>query len=266
MRISSHGRARIAPYWIAAPRSPAVADTAALVILSTAVFAGALVSGFAGFAFSAVAGALLLHVLPPAEVIPLMMICSIAVQTTSLLVLRRSMNWQGIAIFLAGGALGIPLALVLLQHAGTQTFRVGFGAFLALYSAYMLFRPAAAYVREIGNWVSDGAVGFAGGLVGGLTAMPGAVPTMWCDLQGMPKEAQRGLVQPFIAVMQLFALGLMLWRHALPPQLLVDTALSLPALALGTAAGLIMFGRMSDAWFRRAILAVLFVAGLALAL
>jgi uncharacterized protein len=41
---------------------------------------------------------------------------------------------------------------------------------------------------------------------------------------------------------------------------------SLPALAAGTAAGLAMFGRISDAWFRRAILAVLFVAGLALAI
>jgi uncharacterized protein len=243
-----------------------VVDIVAPLILSTAVFAGALVSGFAGFAFSAVAGALLLHVLPPSEAVPLMMICSIAVQTTSLVVLRRSMNWQGSAVFLAGGALGIPLALTLLQHTGTQTFRMGFGAFLALYSTYMLFRPAAAYLSEIGHWLYDAAVGFAGGLVGGLTAMPGAVPTMWCDLQGISKDAQRGLVQPFIAVMQLFALGLMLWRHALPAHLLIDTAVSLPALAAGTAAGLAMFGRISDAWFRRAILAVLFIAGVALAI
>jgi uncharacterized protein len=66
--------------------------------------------------------------------------------------------------------------------------------------------------------------------------------------------------------MQLFALGLLLWRHALPTNLLIDTAVSLPALAAGTAAGLAMFGRLTDAWFRRAILAVLFVAGLALAI
>lgn len=237
---------------------------AALLVLSIAVFAGSLVSGFAGFAFSAVAGALLLHVLPPAEAIPLMMICSVAVQTTSLAVLRRSMNWQGSAIFLAGGALGIPPALLLLQHMDAPTFRIGFGGFLALYSLYTLFRPAAAYLNEVSHWLSDAAVGFAGGLVGGLTAMPGALPTMWCDLQGLPKDAQRGLVQPFIAVMQLFALALMLCRHALPARLLVDTAVSVPALAAGTAAGLLMFGRMSDAWFRRAILGVLFVAGLAL--
>ena len=239
-------------------------SSTALLILSIGVFAGALVSGFAGFAFSAVAGALLLHVLPPAEAVPLMMICSIVVQSTSLVVLRRKMNWQGSTIFLVGGALGIPLALFLLQHTDTQTFRMGFGAFLALYSAYMIFRPAAAYLSQLGHWLYDAIVGFAGGLVGGLTAMPGALPTMWCDLQGMPKDAQRGVVQPFIAVMQVFSLGLLLWHHALPRQLLTDAVVSLPALIAGTAAGLAMFGRISDAWFRRAVLAVLLVAGLAL--
>lgn len=238
----------------------------ALLILSTGVFAGALVSGFAGFAFSAVAGALLLHVLPPTEAIPLMMICSIAVQGTSLVVLRRSMNWQGSAIFLAGGALGIPPALLLLQHADARTFREGFGAFLAVYAAYMLFRPATAYLSRIGSWLYDAAVGFAGGLVGGLTAMPGALPTMWCDLQGMPKDRQRGLVQPFIAGMQIFALGLMLWHRSLPARLMIDAAVSLPALVAGTASGLAMFGRISDRWFRRAVLSVLLVAGLALAI
>jgi uncharacterized protein len=241
-----------------------VGDAGVLLVLSIGVFAGALVSGFAGFAFSAVAGAVLLHVLPPTEAVPLMMICSIGVQASSLIVLRRRMKWQGSAVFIIGGSLGIPPSLYLLQHVDTQAFRMGFGCFLVVYSAYMLFRPAAAYLRKFGNRPCDAAIGFAGGLVGGLTAMPGALPTMWCDLQGMGKEQQRGLVQPFIAAMQVFALGLMLWRRNLPARLFIDTVWSLPALAAGTASGLALFGRMNDAGFRRAILAVLLFAGLAL--
>lgn len=37
---------------------------------------------------------------------------------------------------------------------------------------------------------------------------------------------------------------------------------SLPALAAGTALGVIMFGKVNDAWFRRVVLAILLVAGL----
>ena len=55
-------------------------DIASFCLLSIAVFCGAFVSGLAGFAFSAVAGAILLHVLPPLEAVPLMMACSITVR------------------------------------------------------------------------------------------------------------------------------------------------------------------------------------------
>ena len=48
--------------------------------LTSGIFAGAVVSGFAGFAFSAVAGVILMHLLAPHEAVPLMMACSIAVQ------------------------------------------------------------------------------------------------------------------------------------------------------------------------------------------
>ena len=41
------------------------------VALGIAVFAGGVVSGFAGFAFSAVAGAILLHFLRPTQADPL---------------------------------------------------------------------------------------------------------------------------------------------------------------------------------------------------
>jgi uncharacterized membrane protein YfcA len=243
-----------------------VIEIVPFLILSAGVFAGALVSGVAGFAFSAVAGAMLLHVLPPLEAVPLMMICSVAVQTASLVALRRTMRWKGSLALILGGVVGIPPALWLLQNVDTWTFRVGFGAFLALYSAYMIFKPAVARLRQAEQRLHDAAVGFAGGLVGGLTAMPGALPTIWCDLRGVPKDQQRGLVQPFIAAMQVVALALMFAHRSLPTKVLIDAAFGLPALAAGTAVGIALFGRMDEALFRRIVLAVLFVAGVGLAL
>ena len=44
-------------------------DLATNVLLSVAVFAGAFVSGLAGFAFSAVAGAILLRIFQPLEAV-----------------------------------------------------------------------------------------------------------------------------------------------------------------------------------------------------
>jgi uncharacterized protein len=111
---------------------------------------------------------------------------------------------------------------------------------------YMLFRPAVTLVRQAQSRRRDAIVGFAGGFVGGLTAMPGALPTIWCDLRGLPKNQQRGLVQPFIAAMQMVALLLMMSRSTLPTGMLNDFMIALPALLAGTAAGIVMFGRVNE--------------------
>lgn len=235
-------------------------------LVTVGVFAGALVSGFAGFAFSAVAGAFLLHVMPPIEAVPLMMACSIMVQGAGLVILRNSMRWRGSLGYIAGGALGIPPAIYLLHHIDTWTFRVGFGTFLAAYAAYMLCRPTVAYLRDVQSRLRDAAVGFAGGVIGGLTAMPGALPTIWCDLRGLAKDHQRGLVQPFIAVMQCAALALLASAGGFSSRVLVNLVITLPALIAGTALGVILFGRVDQASFRRITLVILFAGGIALLL
>jgi len=236
-------------------------DVSPYVILSAGVFAGAVVSGLVGFAFSAVAGAILLHILPPTEAVPLMMAGSLVPQIASLVTLRRTMEWRGSLMLIAGGAIGIMPALYLLHHIDAATFRVGFGMFLSIYAAYMLLRPAMERVGAVPGRVRDAAIGFGGGLVGGLTAMPGALPAMWCELRGMPKDQQRGLMQPYIVAMQVFALALMVSRNGVPTKALMDLTFSLPALAAGTALGLIMFGRINDALFREIVLVVLLIAG-----
>ena len=235
------------------------------LLLSAGVFAGAVVSGFAGFAFSAVAGAILLHAIPPIEAVPLMMMCSVAVQGISMIALRNTMTWRGSTGFMVGGALGIPPALYLLHHIDVWAFRVGFGAFLATYAAYMFFRPAAC-LQQMQNRFREIAVGFAGGLVGGLTAMPGALPTIWCDLRGLAKNEQRGLVQPFIAAMQCIALALLIFGNGLSSRMPFYLAVSLPALVAGTALGIVLFRTVDQTAFRRLTLMVLFAGGIALVL
>ena len=85
-------------------------------------------------------------------------------------------------------------------------------------------------------------------------------------MHGLPKNQQRGVVQPFIAAMQLFALALMLSRHNISAKVVVDFAISIPALAAGTALGILTFRHANELTFRRIILVVLFCSGLALAL
>jgi len=232
-------------------------------LLSGAVFLGAFVSGLAGFAFSAVAGAILLHSRLPMEAVPLMMACSVGVQATNLWALRKDIQWKQSLVLVLGGLLGVPIAVWLLQTTDAQTFREVFGIAVALYAGYMLFRPSLTGLRLMSHG-RNALVGFGGGLVGGLTAMPGALPTIWCDMHGVPKNQQRGLVQPFIAAMQIFALALLLAHHDLSPKMLSDLLLRVPALLAGSVLGILAFRYTSEQVFRRIILTILMVSGVLL--
>jgi uncharacterized membrane protein YfcA len=242
-----------------------MADVASFLLLSAAVFVGAFVSGLAGFAFSAAAGVILLHVLAPQEAVPLMMACSLGVQATTLYVLRKNIAWNGCAALIIGGLLGTPVAVWLLQTADPRIFREVFGAIVAAYAAFMIFKPGAAYLQEMRQH-RNALIGFGGGLIGGLTAMPGALPTIWCDIHGLPKNQQRGFVQPFIVLMQVFALALMLVHNgnAFSTKIFYSLLLSIPALVAGTTLGSLTFHVVEERTFRRIILGILLVSGVSL--
>ena len=234
------------------------------VVILLGTFAGALVSAFSGFAFAPVAGIILITAFQAKAIVPLLMICSIIVQVTTLLYLRRSLAFGSIGSMLVGGALGVPLAVLLFQRLDPHLFQVAFGLFLAAYSTVMLMRPCSQ-TTVVSRRSHEVAVGFLGGLVGGLTAMPGAVPTIYCDCRGASKVVQRATVQPFILAMQVLALTLMVLHGDIDAGIgdLVVTAL--PGLVVGVAAGLLLYGRVPDAGFRRAVLFLLLTTGLGLA-
>ena len=63
--------------------------------------------GISGFAFSAVAGAILLQVQAPGLAIPLLMICSLMIQAYVLVRLRTTLSLHGSLPYLIGGAGGV---------------------------------------------------------------------------------------------------------------------------------------------------------------
>jgi len=237
-------------------------DAGSTLILMLLIFFGTGVSAFAGFAGLGGAGAVLLHVLPPQHVIPLIMLCSIATQASCLFYLRPSINWRMMAKMAAGGLTGLPIALHVLPMMDGSLFRLGFGWLLVAYACYMLLSMSAQPVStHVLRQSSVPLVGFAGGLVGGMTAMPGAVPTLWCDLHGVSRLEQRGIVQPFMLVIQVAAI-LLLWQAPDSDVIYWNTfAIVLPAVAAGTWVGLTLFRQVDGLGFRRAVLVLLMLSG-----
>ena len=73
-------------------------------------------------------------------------------------------------------------------------------------------------------------------------------------------------MQPFIAIMQVLALALLLGRQSLSSRLVIDLAISLPALFAGSLLGIVAFRNINEVGFRRTILVLLLISGASLAL
>lgn len=239
-----------------------LAEPAVIAAVALVVFGAALVSSIAGFAFSALAGAALLHLLQdPVRTVAILVACSIAIHGYCAWDVRRSFQWHVLAPFLAGGALTVPLGVWLLARAPVEMFAAGLGAFLVAYGGYMILRRGDTFVRA--SAARDLGVGALGGLLSGLAAFPGAAVTVWSGLRGFGKEQQRALCQPFILLMLLEALFLV--GAARPAALPAETFyLYLPLAFLGARTGVKLMHRMSSVQFNLVVRLVLVVSGVAL--
>jgi uncharacterized protein len=242
----------------------------AVLFVSVALFLAGVVSGLAGFAFSAVA-ACVLWLLPPLQAVPLIMLLSTCNQLLSIGKLRHEITVlstperEGALPYIVGGLAGVPAGVALLRGLPTNWFAAGLGLFLIAYSAFTLVVPG--HVRlTVSGWKTAAAVGFAGGIVGGFSGFGASVIVVYLGLRKVDKSTTRGITQPFIVVMQLVSLGIlaivaptifngffwMLW------------AITLPAVLLGTSAGVALYRRLSDHNFRRAVLVLLILSGASL--
>ena len=233
-----------------------------------AVFVASLVSGIAGFAFSALAGAMLFHVLDdPVRIVAIMITCSIASQAVMTWMARRDIRWAGLWPYCASGMLGLPVGVWVLLHADRALYTHVLGWFLLAYGGYMVRRKAVV-VRHPPQAV-DIAAGFLGGVAGGAAGFPSVFISIWCSMKGWSKARQRAVVQPFILAMQLgsfLAIGLL--QRSYPGHAGFDPRdlVYVPASLLGTLLGMALYGRLTDVQFGKAVNLLLLVSGATYAL
>lgn len=231
-----------------------------------AIFAAASMSSIAGFAFSAICGAMLFHLLgAPVHIVGIMIVCSIAIQFLSVISLENAIDVKHLTRFVFGGVIGLPLGVYLLTHISSSIYMKCIGLLLICYGFYMLIRRPNAknYASPVGDYIA----GFLGGVTGGFAAFPGAFVTIWCGLKGWTKDQQRGVYQPFILIMQILALILIFFvQSSHPPsdRLDLQTISYVPAALLGTWCGIAIFRRLTEIQFARSVNLLLIVSGVGL--
>lgn len=232
------------------------------------LWAGALVGGIAaggsGFAFGLAASAIWLHRLDPLHSVILVTGSGVLLHLCTIWPQRRHVEVGRVWPFVAGGIAGIPIGIHLLAQTDAGMMKKALGVFLLTYGTYAAISPRL-HAISFGGRVADAAVGFIGGVLGGLAGYSGVLPTIWTQLRGWPKETARPVYQIYIIIVQAITLAGIVWL-TLDWLGLLMLIIALPPLLFGTWIGWLIYGRLDERRFRQAMGLLLMASGATLVL
>jgi uncharacterized membrane protein YfcA len=237
-------------------------DPLILTVALGAALAG-FVQGLSGFAFAMVSAAVWAWTVPPQLTAPLLVFGSFLGQIIALPAMRQGFSLRSVAPFVLGGWVGVPIGVSILPHVDPAWFKAGVGGFLVVYCPLALL---ASRLPQAGRQprLLDAAVGMAGGLLGGIAGMTGALPTLWCAVTGWERHEARAVIQSFNLAMHTTTLAAYLATGTIGADAARLFLVVAPAMLVPTLLGARLYRRISDAWFRRLVLTLLTVAGLML--
>jgi uncharacterized membrane protein YfcA len=236
-------------------------NTIFLVALGAAV--AGFVQGLSGFAFGLVAMSFWAWCLEPRLAAVLAVFGALLGQTVAAITVRRRVDWRTLWPFLLGGLAGIPLGVMLLPQLNMDWFKAVLGTILVLWCPAMLLAGRLPLVR-VGGRLADALVGVAGGVMGGIGGFTGTLPTLWCTMRGYDKDVQRSVIQNFNLSMLLVTMATYLAAGIVERETWPMLAVVAPAMLVPSYLGARMYVGMSEASFRRLVLGLLIVSGIAL--
>jgi uncharacterized membrane protein YfcA len=237
-------------------------DTLAALWLG-ALFGG-VAAGASGFAFGIAASAIWLHRIDPVHCALMVTGCGVLLHSTTIWAQREHIEIGRLWPFLIGGVAGIPIGVRLLVYTDANVMKAALGVFLLAFGTYALISPRLHKINAGGRG-ADAAVGFLGGILGGIGGYSGVLPTIWTQLRGWGKQTARAVYQPYIIVMHALALTGIMWV-TLDRVGLIMLIVVLPPLLLGTWFGWQLYGRLNDLRFRQGLAVLLIASGLTLVL
>jgi len=226
------------------------------LLVAIAIFLAAVLRGFTGFGFALAAVPLLSLALPPARVVPIVVILQAIVAFTDLRGSWRDCDWRSTRWIVAGLVAGTPVGIGLLTSLPADRVRLSIGlliaASVALLGAGLKLPARPARMLAL-------AVGVVSGVVNGLAAIPGPpIVAYFLALPQAGKVARPSIIIVFAAT-GLAGLATLLLRGLVERDALILSFTALPGMLIGSRLGVTFYRRAHPKLHRPLALAVLAV-------
>jgi hypothetical protein len=241
-------------------------DALSIAVLLLGALLGGFVSGLTGFGLGLTAIPFWVQVATPPMAAALVTASSVISQAQTFHLVWRSIDWRRAAWFVLPGLAGVPIGTLTLPLIDLRLFKLGVGAVLV---AYCLFQLAAQRLARLGlstdkGRLADMAIGFGGGVMGGLAGLSGPLPISWATFKPWTRDEKRALFQAFNTPILLAGFCSIAASGQLPEGFWLALLMSVPATVLGSRLGAALYSRLDDRRFDRLVVSLLLVTGLVL--
>lgn len=237
-------------------------DPATLAYACVAIFSGGFVRGYSGFGSSMIWVSSLTLVIPPAEIVPILLALEVIASLHLLPQAWSSVDWSSVGWLTISAWITTPLGVWLLATTPAREMQIAI-SLLVLASAVLLWR-GYRMSRAPGK-AATVTTGIMSGLLNGATSAGGPPVVIFYFSTPAGMNAQRASLIAYFLGSDAFGAIVAAMSGLVTSESLVRLALFVPAMLVGTALGGRRFLRTTPEAFRRAALVLLMalaVAGL----
>jgi hypothetical protein len=232
-----------------------------LLIALFGVFAASVLRGFTGFGFGLAAVPLLSLALPPAQVVPFVVLTQVCVGLGGIRAAWRLCDWRAMRGLVPGLLLGIPMGTLVLTAFAPNTVRLVIGGIIAA-SVLLLWRGAKLPPRP--SMALTMGVGTLSGIISGLASMGGPPVVVYLLALGHGAAVVRATSIVYFMATGLTATVAMIPRGLIDLHVVLWSVAAIPVLLGGSALGTWGFHRAKPHHHRVTALVVLSVLSVVL--
>ncbi len=223
------------------------------------VFFAALVRGYSGFGFSALTIASLSILIPPTQIVPVILLVEIVAGISMLPSVWRHIDWRQLRLIGLGSVIATPIGLALLSGLSSQTMRI-------LISLLILI---AAGVIWLGFQVRTGhkasaitGAGMVSGVMNGAAGVGGLPLVVFFLSKAESATTARGTLITFLILLDIYTCALATTQGMISVDVVELAAVFLIPVGIGTFLGNRHFLRSPPESFRRiALLMLVLISG-----
>ncbi len=231
-------------------------DLVTVIIIWVAVFIAGIIRGYSGFGFAMVAVTSMSLVLPPAQVVPVVLILEVLASVRLILQVWRKIDWYSLRWLLAGSFFAIPVGVYFLATVPAEPMRIFISALVLI--AALLLLSGWAWRRMPGRPLIL-TTGVACGLLNGAAAIGGPPVILFYLSSPAGVAVSRASIIAYFLGIDVISLMMTSIQGLVTLGTFHLTAMALLPLLLGINLGSRMFKNVNEKAFRKHVLILLII-------